>query len=312
MLGLSHAHAADILAVHSYNPAFGWEKEWRAALEAGLPTHDIEHVYLKSKRRQPHAYRESARKAFDRITGGTYDAVVLGDDTATSLLGQRLAEATALPIVFLGIADNPNRYFEGPKLPPTVTGVLERPLLGLNVRLMDSMLPKADKILVLLDHGISGRAAQRQIRDVAAAISGTEIDTRVLRKFQTWKQEVRTAEKRGYDVLVPALYSRQRTDLGKAVPGERVIAWTHAHTDIPLFGFWRFSVGENKAAAGVVLHGREMGEAAAGLVQKALSPSTIPPPMVVQGGQLVVSRSGLDRWNIELSPEMRERAVTRP
>jgi len=294
------AAAKDILVVHSYHDGKDWGRAWQAGLEAELPDASFETVYLDTKRLRRAQFAKRAEMAWRTFRADDPDAVVLGDDNALDLLGQRIADATDEPVVFLGINGNPRRAFDGMKLPDNVSGILERPRMGLNMRLIQDILPDADKVLVLIDEGVSGRAARTQIENMAAAIPGIRVTTRMLGDFQRWKDEVRSARERGYDVLIPALYLRQRDASGEPVPGDEVLAWTHANTPVPTLGFWRFGVGEGRATAGVVMDGEQMGIAAGEMLGDILATGDIPPPRTYSGVRLVVSRSGLDRWDLPM------------
>jgi len=294
------ATAGDILVVHSYHAGYGWDEAWQASLAETLGDHTLHTVYMDTKRLPESKFDARADRAWQTFRERSYDAVVVGDDNALDLLGERIARATDVPVIFLGINANPRGYFSGMRLPANVSGILERPLLGLNVRLVRQFLPDSQSMLVLLDKGVTGDAAAEQIGNVKAALRDFAVTIKRTHRFAAWKKAVRRAKANGHDVIAPALYFRQVDPHGEAVPADRVIGWTHEHTPVPLIGFWEFTVGPNKAMAGMVLDGETMGHAAGTMLREALTTGTVPEPRTVRGGKLLVSRSGVARWDLDI------------
>jgi hypothetical protein len=300
LAGSAPAVAGKVLAIHSYHPGYGWDAKWQAALAAKLDGHTVETVYMNTKRLPEREFRARADAAWRRYQEGDYDVVVLGDDNALKYLGPRFAKQTEVPVVFLGINGNPRSYFDG-RMPHRITGVTERPLLALNVRVVEAVMPEADRGLILFDKGVTGRASKRAMMRAKGRTGDFAFDIVMSRRFATWKRHVRSAKAKGYDVIFAGLFLRQKGADGEVVPGETVLAWTRRNTDLPFFGFWGFAVGKGKAIGGVVLDGREMGAAAGEKVATILETGEIPPVDSVSGGQLVVSTSGFAAYDLAVS-----------
>ena len=67
---------------------------------------------------------------------------------------------------------------------------------------------------------------------------------------------------------------------------QQVLAWASAHSPVPLFCFWEFSVGKGRAIGGLVLDGRDQGAKAAELVNAILAgaqPKTLAPRAALRG-----------------------------
>jgi len=294
------AAAGEVLAIHSYHPGYGWDAKWQAALEAKLDGHTVETVYMNTKRLPEREFQARADAAWRKFRTGDYDVVVLGDDNALKYLGPRFAKKTDLPIVFLGINGNPRSYFDG-RMPQRITGVTERPLLALNMRVIEAVMPEADRGLILFDKGVTGRASKRAMMRAKGRTGDFSFDIVMTRRFATWKRHVRSADAKGYDVIFAGLFLRQKGADGEVVPGETVLAWTRRNTDLPFLGFWGFAVGKGKAIGGVVLDGREMGAAAGEKVATILKTGRIPSIDSVSGGQLVVSKSGFAAYDLPMT-----------
>ena len=71
------------------------------------------------------------------------------------------------------------------------------------------------------------------------------------------EEAVLNAKKNGYEAIFIGLYHTLVDDDGKHVSEQTVLEWTSAHSPVPLFCFWEFSVGKGKAIGGLVLDGRD-------------------------------------------------------
>ena len=77
----------------------------------------------------------------------------------------------------------------------------------------------------------------------------------MLGDYSLWQEAVLNAKKNGYEAIFIGLYHTLVDDDGKHVSEQTVLEWTSAHSPVPLFCFWEFSVGTGKAIGGLVLDG---------------------------------------------------------
>ena len=301
----------DILVIESYNKEFSWDASYKAGLASILSEHyDLHFFEMDTKRRPDSEYEQRADLAWAAYKELQPCLVILGDDNALKYLEQRFT-GTSTPVVYLGINNNPRAYaIHGAE---NMTGVLERPLIKRNIAFLKKILPhNTDSILVLFDSGTTSQVIKSEVFDEMDTIylTGMKVDIRLIGKFSEWQQSVRTAAEQGYDALVVGLYQTLVDDAGNHIPEEQVLSWTTAHTDIPPFALWDFTVGQGKTIGGYVLHGYEQGVTAAQLAMKILEgvkPITIA-PVTAPKGKFLFSRSALRQWKLKLPPEIEEAA----
>ena len=124
---------------------------------------------MDTKRQSKSAYSKKADQAWAKIQQTQPQLVVLGDDNALKFLGPKLLDGN-IPVVYLGINNNPNDYVPAGH---NLTGVLERPLFDFNFDLIGKLVrPQPKKILVLFDHGTTSRSSRLRGSDSERWLSG--------------------------------------------------------------------------------------------------------------------------------------------
>ncbi|MRX11780.1 hypothetical protein GJ697_28525 [Pseudoduganella sp. FT25W] len=300
------AAAPTILVVESYDPGFVWDIAYKAALAERLqPAYQLSYVALDTKRLPPEQHAAMADRAWAAYLRLRPALVILGDDAALRLLAPRLA-ATATPVVYLGINNNPRAYFD-PARARNITGVLERPLVLRNVANVRLLLPRARRVLFLLDTDVTSTILYQEIfhGNPHQRIEGLDVDVKLIGTWRPWQNEVLGAA-RQYDAIFIGPAQALRDDSPRAKPMGDVMRWTAANTPLPTFGLWDFTVGPDAAMGGLVLSGHDQGVAAAGIALKILggaAPSTIY-PVRAERGTFLFSRRQLRRFGIALPPDI--------
>ncbi len=299
------ARAADetILVVESYNAEMQWDANYKEALQEALgKKYRLEYFQMDTKRLPKEQHAAMADKAWAAYLALHPVLVILGDDAALKLLAPRLG-ATATPVVYLGINNNPREYFDA-KVTRNITGVLERPILKRNIALVTELLPKARRALVLFDTDITSQVVRQETFEGKSRqlIGGTTVELKLVGQWEQWQAEVLNA-KDNYDVIFVGLYQALHDGAGKSVnTTDQVARWTAAHTPVPIFGFWDWAVGPEKTIGGLVLYGRDQGRAAAEIALKILSGT--PPeriyPVTADRGKFLYSKKQLQRYHITL------------
>lgn len=302
-----HAGRPDVMIINSYHSDFPWVASHNAALAAKLgDTVTITRLYLDAKRQSSTVVAENVAAIKDRINADKPDIAVLADDIALREFG-RFLHTRDIPVVFLGINNNPRVYLGNLTL---ATGVLERPLMKRSIIYLKEILGDSlQRCLVLFDNGFTAKTTLDYVfRGRSSNRFGkVETDIKLLNTIEEWKQTVVSAKREGYDTIIVGLYHTLLNEHGEHVPDDQVLAWTSDNSPIPLFGFWDFSIGKGKAAGGFVLAGKPQGALAATLVQRILNgekPESIE-PVTAEAGRLFFSWSELERWGIQLPNHLR-------
>ncbi|MFM5388533.1 ABC transporter substrate-binding protein [Aeromonas dhakensis] len=305
--------AAEILVISSYHPEYLWDQSYNASLVANLKgEHHISHFYMDTKRRPAEEFDQIAERALAYYHQVKPDLVVLGDDNAINYLATSIA-SLGTPVVFLGMNENPRH--KGLVGHPKITGVLERPLLKRNISEMSQLMGGIKKALVLFD---SSNVALTAIEDefktqTELRVGQTRVNSQLLGDYDLWQEAVLNARQNGYQAIFIGLYHTLIDEQGRHVDERQVLEWTSAHSPVPLFCFWEFTVGKGKAIGGLVLDGHDQGAKAAELVNVILEgaqPKTLAPRAALRG-EYVFSKSELARWQLTLPDKWRYKILWR-
>jgi hypothetical protein len=307
----SFAARDTILVIESYHAQYPWDKSYKEGLENVLGTgYNLKYFQMDTKRIPKSEYQRKDDEAWDTYTSLEPRLVILGDDNALKFLGPRFAK-TKTPIVYLGINNNPRDYHMDNK--ENITGILERPLLKRSISVLDQILqPKPKKILVLFDNGTTSQVSLIEYfgNKTVIDISGISVKLELIGDRKKWEQVVIDAQKNGFDAMVVGLYHTVFDAQKKHVPADELLKWTSAHSPVPPFCFWDFSVGSDKTIGGLVLFGKTQGEKAGKIALDILSgkkPSDIM-PQIGEKGRYFFSRSQLKKWGIQLPDRIVKKA----
>ncbi|WP_176452620.1 ABC transporter substrate-binding protein [Aeromonas sp. A35_P] len=305
--------AAEILVISSYHPEYLWDQSYNASLVANLKgEHHISHFYMDTKHRPVEEFDQIAEQALAYYHQVKPDLVVLGDDNAINYLATSIA-SLGTPVVFLGMNENPrNKGFVGH---PKITGVLERPLLKRNISEMSQLMGGIKKALVLFDSSyVALTAIEDEFKTQTELLVGqTRVNSQLIGDYDLWQEAVLNARQNGYQAIFIGLYHTLIDEQGRHVDERQVLEWTSAHSPVPLFCFWEFTVGKGKAIGGLVLDGHDQGAKAAELVNAILDgaqPKNLAPRAALRG-EYVFSKSELARWQLTLPDKWRYKILWR-
>jgi len=298
-----------ILVIESYHAGYEWDREYsRAIKERFGKRNKLSFFQMDTKRLPAKEHPRRAEAAWRAYLAAKPDLVFLGDDAALKLVGPRLVEEKA-GIVYLGINSNPRYYFNAP--PRNMTGVLERPLFKRCISLIKELIPEAKRVLVLLDSDLTSRIIMNEVFEglPTQTVSQIQINIELVDSYKVWQDLVRKPDQ-PYDFIVAGLYQTLKDPKGGIVDPDEVIRWTSANARVPLFGFWSFSIGREKAIGGLVLDAYEIGAMASDLGVEILqgTPPDQLSPKYENKGLLLFSRSQLAKWKITLTDEIEQKA----
>ncbi|MGE4421525.1 MAG: ABC transporter substrate-binding protein [Pseudodesulfovibrio sp.] len=289
-----------VMVINSYHAEHPWVRAHNAALLEKLAGKARVTCFdLDTKRIPRSQYPEAAERAWRAVLADRPDVVVLTDDNAVRLLGRRVMDS-GIPLVFLGVNQNPRKYLGDME---SATGVLERPLFKRSLLYLQDILgPSLKRCLILFDRGDTSLVIRETTfkNQTSLRLGNTDVDILFLETFAEWREAILSARKKNYDVIFAGLYHSFNDEAGEHIPSDEVLTWSSANSPVPLFGYWDFAVGKGRAVGGLVNSGRPQGEAAAELVLKILAgerPGCLY-PVIPKDGQFVFSRYELQRWGI--------------
>lgn len=299
-----------VFILNSYHSSYPWTSDCLKGLHDNLnPDYEQVHIELDTKRIPKKEFKVRADRAMKLIFEERPDIVVVMDDNALKMLGERISNE-GIPQVFLGINQNPRLYFTKKNIPTNVTGVLERPLLKRSLVMLNK-LSGPGKYLLMMDVGTTSMAIIKTQMDgrKEAEYGPCSIDVFTSNHFTKWKEEVRNLDVNEYKGIIICNYTAMKDASGKHAPMTTVAKWTSANSKVPIFAFWRYSVGKGKAMGGLIMSGYHQGKTAAEMANKILSGGPIPSIQLPNEGILMFSRHELSRWRIRLPQELKKKAV---
>lgn len=299
-----------VVVIESYHSEYKWDSDYLKAIQENLGTqHDI-HVLALDTKRLPRdewpAKTASIQAEVDRIQP---DIAILGDDNAFLLMSEYLVDKK-IPVVFFGVNGSVQQY---PLLEhPLVTGVLERPFFAQSVRHIRKVIRPHDNFLILMDDSPTMRNAVNEYFGEAreASLHGSNVDIVLTNNKDEWLNAVDEAHKH-YDAIIVGTHHTIRDNEGKYVQPDDLIKRAFYTSQIPIFSFWDISIGKQQAIGGFTVSARQEGITAsrlASFVLNGMRPDQVPRIQSVSG-HYIYSESGLQHWNLNLSPLIASQSV---
>ncbi len=307
----AHAGRQRVLVIHSYDPGLPWVAQCNRGIDGVLAElAELERVYLDTKRIHRSEFQERADKAMQAFDRFRPDLVMVGDDDALRLLGQRIA-ATGKPLVYFGINNNPREYFS--RIPDNVTGVLERVPVFAWIRHLKRIVPGAEHALVLLDGSATAEAVIRvSFGDrMEFSVDGVRVEYEVAADWALWQRVILSPH--GFDFITMPLYHDLKDDAGVHVPVEEVVRWTTENSSVPVFAYQDYAVGENGVVGAFVIFGETHAQLAALMARDILEGKNprLPTAYMDQDGMFFFNESRLTRFGLTLPEDIRRKAVFR-
>jgi ABC-type uncharacterized transport system substrate-binding protein len=286
---LAPATAAEplkILYVMSYHSPWRWTDGQLAGFQAAMKGVPAEYRVFQMDTKQnstPQAMEKKGKEAMQLVAGWRPDLVYTSDDDAQQFFARHYV-GQQMPFVFSGVNKDPKAYgFEGSR---NVTGVLEREHFVESVKLLQSIVPGAKRIAVVLDDSPMWGPVVARMRAALPQLPGTEIvawDT--IRSYDEYQRKISEYPARADAIALVGIFNF-RDAAGKNVPYQDVLRWTAENSRLPDFSFWIDRVHYGTLSA-VTVSEREQGLAAGRLARAVLaegkSPASLPMQPTVKG-----------------------------
>jgi len=302
-----------ILLVNSYHKGFEWVDDYsRAIIETLGKDYEIHSHDMNTKRIPKKDFENAAIKVIKKFDQLKPSVVILGDDNALSLTGSKLLKKKA-NIVFLGINNNPREYFNSQDL-FKMHGVLEQPLIRRSITFLQEILSSKLKVARLqYDTCNSSEYVIERSFHGEKSLSLGSVTTKLnqVTTYEQWQKGIKEAKAKGFDALFAGFYYCLFDKNKKHVNHDKIIKWSAINTQIPIFAFWDFAVGEKKAIGGYVISGYGMGKQAALITKDLLNGIVkVGSKRIVsfKKGTFLFSKSQLKKWNIKLPPHIKKSA----
>jgi len=292
-----------VVIIESYHEGYKWDADYIAAVRSVLgKDHDIHVLALDTKRLPKSEWPQKVASIQQSVSEIQPDIAILGDDNAFSLMASHLVDVE-IPVVFLGVNGGPVQH---PTLNhPLVAGILERPFFAESIRHLQKVLRVDERFLVLMDDSPTMRNAVNEYfgDKRSAEVYGSKLDIVLTNDKDTWLQSVFQAHEQ-YDAIVVGTHHTIRDSEGTYITPDELINEAFTRSQIPIFSFWDIFIGKQQAIGGFTISAHQEGITAArlaSLILNGVKPDRIP-KMNSLSGHYVYSQSGMDHWNLELSP----------
>ncbi|WP_341219637.1 ABC transporter substrate binding protein [uncultured Pseudoalteromonas sp.] len=298
----SQVSAANILIIESYHETYSWDVEYKKGITENIKgEHQFDYFQMDTKRLAKNKHMEMVEGAWQKYLEIKPDIVVLGDDNALKYLGPRFKN-TSTPVVYLGINNSPRNYeLYGAT---NITGVLERPLLKRSILYLNKLIEEVQNVLILFDASPTSIAAIDMEFDKANVMKLGQVTAELdmVSEYSLWQKKVLSAEYSKKDYIIVGLYHTLRDQEGNHVEADKILKWTSENSPVPVFGFWDFSIGENKAIGGLVLEGYQQGYTAAQIINQLLAGDSVDSirPKVAEKGRYLFSRQEIEKHQITI------------
>jgi hypothetical protein len=312
LLFFTYLSAEKILIVDSYHYDYPWSKQIRDIITDSLSqNHNLIVYELNTKRIHQTAIESKANECLQFFHEIKPDLVILMDDNSNKYLATSISE-TNTPIFFLGVNQNPRLYYQEHALPENVSGVIERPPYKRSAEIISSLIPlKYNRFLILMDNSITAKFLVSNQADNRNFISLFSIDMycELAENYDDWKINVINAKENGYDAIILGSYAALKDITGNQIPLDESSRWTSMNSPVPVFAFFKFSIGKDKAIGGLIISAEIQAETLIKQVNMFLNNGTMPLIESPNDGKHVYSKSQLKRWNINLPSYIESEAM---
>lgn len=288
-----------ILILHSYDPDYAWVRDVNIGLNRVLNKkylYQVHWYYMDTKRHPSDEFKKNAGITARKVIQTTRpDVVIAIDDDAQQYVARHFNNDRGIKIVFAGVNRDVGDY--GYDRADNVTGILERiPLDAVREALHSAGRARStDQPLRLAFLGDQSETVDGDVRQVQR-FDWRPLRLTTTRQVGTWPEWQAAVMALGpsNDALLLAGYRRLRRSATdpRLVPPAEIVAWTEAHSPLPLISFNSFFT-EDGGMLAIGTSPYEQGEWAAAraldIILKRKPVGTLP---IAVSRQFIVSMSG--------------------
>ncbi|RTL51172.1 MAG: hypothetical protein EKK46_12785 [Rhodocyclaceae bacterium] len=274
-----------ILILQSYGPDYAWTRDVDAGIRRVLGAGNgygyvLRWHYMDTKRHPwPESKQSAGLQARRAIDDWQPNLILAVDDDAQEYAAKYYANQPGISIVFAGTNGSVTPYgYDGAS---NVTGILERmPLAALKEALLQGGFAKGKgkRPLRVIEICDNSETVQRDHEFIAAFDwkPMQYLGARLVSSFPEWQQAVAEAGQQA-DLILTTNYRKltRSADRQELVPPQEVVAWTEAHSKLPIVGINGFFV-EDGGMLAIATSPFEQGEVAARMARDILEKHTAP------------------------------------
>jgi diguanylate cyclase (GGDEF)-like protein len=264
-----------ILFISSYSESFITVPEQLAGILSVFQSHgaNVDFEYMDTKRlsSEENIQHFYTSLKFKLKNLPTYDAIIVGDDTALQFAMDKQEELfDAVPIVFFGINDK-DRAMLADAL-PNMAGSIEETSIIENLEIAYQFNSSATKVIGIVDGTLTGQGDKKQLEAASRAFEALEFNTLNVSEY-TFEEFGKILEGIGEDTIL-LFQSMNQDSSGNYLDLEDQFEFLREHTRVPVF---RASVGGigKGLLGGRMIDYKKMGVNAAETVYQILTGTSI-------------------------------------
>ncbi len=265
------AYSKEVLLLHSYHKGYEWTDSISEAVGDSFQDSDVEisTEYMDTKRIHTKKYIDSLLNHYqEKYKNRKFDLIIASDNTALDFLNNHHNKIFQnVPIVFCGINNFDQDWFDNSNIKDRTTGVVEAVDIRKNLNLILKLHPNIKKLVVLNDTTITGQAIKREFLQASIGYEGV-IEIEYIDKFKIdeLKEKVSKLNKKDTVILFMLLF---KDETGKIFTFKDGLKTIEESTSVPIYGLWDFYL-DYGLLGGYLTHGYAQGEKASGLAKKIL------------------------------------------
>lgn len=305
----------EVLVIHSYHADSVWVQGINQGLNEAFDNHlTTYHHYMNTKRTPPSEHQHAADKAWQAFIYHKPDLVIVCDDNALGMLGQKISDQ--VPVVFCGINGNIREDYPWAMDGREITGVMERPVIRRTAFLVNKATGlNASKALILLGKSTTAQAFRKHDlgpEHHTLIWEGLDAEVRVPENLESFQQHVLGSKDEKFNFMLIAGHQSLLDQSGKVAPLDDVNAWISQNAPIPPFTVHLNSIGPGKLIGGVSLFGDLMGRETGTLVMQMLKTGKKAnefPIVYYDQGRIIMSEKELKRWGLSIQQSVADNVV---
>lgn len=289
-----------ILVLNSYHKDYKWSDNIIEGITSVFGPNaqnvDLQVEYMDTHRISGRDYISQLFQTYTyKFQNKQFDVIIASDDPAFSFLLQYHEQLFPnTPIVFCGV-----NYFDDSMLAnePLFTGVVEGQDIKATLELALTLHPTTKNIYVINDNTMTGISIEKTLQETIPAFQD-RVNFISLESYPMTEIKEKVAHLQPDDLILFLIFFQDAA--GNKFSYEESIAQVAAHSVVPIYGVWDFSLG-NGLVGGMLSSGYYQGELAAQLAQKILhgtAPAAIP---IVKNSpnHYMFDRTQMNRFNIK-------------
>lgn len=262
--------AKDILLLHSYHKGYEWSDDISKAIEDSFKNSDVQITteYMDTKRVYNESYLQILLKLYkEQYKNRKFDLIIVSDNNALEFLNAHHNEIFQdTPIVFCGINNFDEKWFDKSNIKNRTTGVLEAVDIEKNIELILKLHPNISKLFVINDTTTTGLSMKKEffeaIKKYHKKVPFEYIDKFKIEELQSDLKEFDTQS-----VILFMLLFKDET--GRTFTFKDGLKSIEEYTHLPIYGLWDFYL-KHGLVGGFLTHGYTQGKDAAKLARQII------------------------------------------